>query len=350
MVLATPPVAVVLTVLAGMGLFALLGVDPVAALRAYFVTPLTTLYGWGELAVKATPLALIGIGLAMGFRANVWNIGAEGQLLVGALAAGATALAFHGNGAAAWWLLPLMMVAGISGGAAYAAIPAFLKTRFNASEILVSLMLVYIAIQLASYLVSAPLRDPDGYNFPESRLFEESALLPTILSGTRMHLGVPLAVVAVAAGWFVIARTFIGFQLKVVGLTPDAARYAGFDSKRIVWITLLTAGGAAGLAGMFEVAGPIGQLTMQISPGYGFTAIIVAFLGRLHPVGIVLAAVLMAMTYLGGEQAQIDVGLPLAATKVFQGMLLFFLLGTDLLIHYRLRTVRMAAEVSSWKP
>ena len=335
MLLATPPLAVALTVLAGAALFALLGFDPLAALAAYFVTPLSTLYGLGELGVKATPLAMIGIGLALGFRGNVWNIGAEGQLTLGAICAGGLALAFYGDEGP--WLLPLMMLAGALGGLVYAAVPAFLRTRFNANEILTSLMLTYVAGLLLSYLVTGPWRDPDGFNFPESRLFSDAALLPVILEGTRLHLGAPMALAAVATGWVIVARTFVGFQLKVVGLTPVAAGYAGFSQARTIWFTLLLSGGLAGLAGAIEVSGPIGQLQPSVSPGYGFTAIIVAFLGRLHPVGVLLAALLMALSYLGGEQAQIDLGLPLAVTGVFQGMLLFFLLASDVLVHYRLR-------------
>jgi len=341
MLLATPPLAVLLTVLAGALMFAALGFDPLAALTAYFISPLTTLYGVGELAVKATPLAMIGIGLALGFRGNVWNIGAEGQLTLGAICAGGLALAFYGD--EGWWLLPLMMVGGAAGGLAYAAVPAWLRTRFNANEILTSLMLTYVATLLLSYLVTGPWKDPDGFNFPESRLFNDEALLPVVLEGTRMHLGAPMALAAVAVGWLIVARTLIGFQIKVVGLTPIAAGYAGFSQARTIWVTLLLSGGLAGLAGAVEVAGPIGQLQPSISPGYGFTAIIVAFLGRLHPVGVLLAALLMALSYLGGEQAQIELGLPLAVTGVFQGMLLFFLLASDFLTHYRLRRRAPAA-------
>ncbi|MCR9221919.1 MAG: ABC transporter permease [Alphaproteobacteria bacterium] len=335
MLLATPPLAVLLTVLAGAILFAAMGFDPLETLRAYFVSPLTSLYGWGELAVKATPLAIIAIGLALGFRGNVWNIGAEGQLTLGAICAGGLALAVYGHEGP--WLLPLMMLAGAAGGLAYAAIPAYLRVRFNANEILTSLMLTYVAGLLLSYLVTGPWKDPEGFGFPQSRLFNPEALLPIVLDGTRMHLGAPLALCVVLAGWLVVARTLIGFQIKVVGLTPIAAGYAGFSQARIIWFTLLLSGGLAGLAGAIEVSGPIGQLQPAISPGYGFTAIIVAFLGRLHPVGVLLAALLMALSYLGGEQAQIELGLPLAVTGVFQGMLLFFLLASDFLTHYRVR-------------
>ncbi|CAO3446842.1 ABC transporter permease [Azospirillum largimobile] len=335
MVYVTPLLAVALTLLSGFILFLAMGFDPVRALHAFFIAPLTSVRGLGELVVKATPLVLCAVGLAIGFRANVWNIGAEGQLTLGAITGGGLALAFYGEGG--WWLLPLMVIGGAVGGAVWAAVPAFLRLRFNASEILTSLMLNYVALLLLNYLVHGPYRDPDGFAFPESRLFEADAVLPILWSGTRVHLGALFALFAVAGGWLLIARTFIGFQIKVIGLTPAAAGYAGFDQKRIVWLALLLSGGLAGIAGMGEVAGPIGQVTASISPGYGYTAIIVAFLGRLHPVGILLAALLMALSFIGGEAAQIAMGLPKAITGVFQGMLLFFLLASDVLIRYRVR-------------
>ncbi len=342
----TPVLAALLTALVGALLFAALGYPPLEALHAFFVQPLSTANGLAEIGVKATPLVLIAIGLSIGFRGNVWNIGAEGQLVVGAVAGGAVALAFYE--VEGWWLLPLMTIAGALGGMAYGAIPALLKTRFNASEILTSLMLTYVGVLFLSYLVHGPLMDPDGFSFPQSRLFHDDALLPTV-GYTRLHLGAAVALFVVLAGWFVMARTLIGFQIKVIGLTPAAGGYAGFSQKRVVWLSFLVSGGLAGMAGLFEVAGPIGQLTPSISPGYGFTAIIVAFLGRLHPVGILLAGLLMALSYLGGETAQIELGLPLAMTGVFQGMLLFFLLGADVFTRYRLRIGSPKAAVAAAK-
>lgn len=331
----SPLAAAALTLACGAVLFAALGYDPAAALAAYFVKPLSTRYGLAELALKATPLALCATGLAIGFRGNVWNIGAEGQLTMGAIAGGGLALAFPDG--AAWWLLPAMLAAGIAGGAAWAAIPAFLRTRFNANEILTTLMLTYVAQLVLSHLVHGPWRDPAGYNFPESSQFGENALLPVLLDGTRLNLAALLALAAVALGWVLTARSFLGFQIKVVGLALPAADYAGFSHARVVWLSLLLSGGLAGLAGIAEVAGPIGQLLPRISPGYGFAAIIVAFLGRLHPLGVLLASLLMALVYLGGESAQVTLGLPLAVTGVFQGMLLFFLLAGDLFVRYRVR-------------
>ena len=331
----TPPLAVIATIIAGGLLFAALGFDPEKSLRAFFISPISSLYGWGELAVKATPLILIAIGLAIGFRAGVWNIGAEGQLTTGAILGGSIALLiWHQEGI---WILPLMMLGGVLGGMAFAAIPAFLKAKFDVNEILVSLMLTYVATLLLSALVYGPLKDPAGFNFPESRLFNDSSTLPIILSGTRMHIGSLITLVVVLLAWFAMSRSLFGFQVRVVGAAPKAAGFAGFSQKRMIWLSFLISGGLAGLAGLFEVAGPIGQLVPVISPGYGFTAIIVAFLGRLHPAGIVLAGLLVALSYLGGENAQIEAGMPQAVTGVFQGMLLFFLLASDVLVRYRIR-------------
>ncbi len=334
MIYLTPLIAVTLTVLAGTVLFAALGYDAGRALYAFFLEPISTRYGVGELVVKATPLTLIAVGLAQGFRANVWNIGAEGQLILGALCGGGVALALYE--VEGWWVLPLMTLAGIAGGMAWAAIPAYLRTRFNATEILTSLMLTYVAALLLSLLIHGPWKDPEGYGFPQSRLFHDAALLPILFDGTRVHMGALVALAVVAIGWVLATRAFIGFQVQVVGLTPQAAGYAGFNRNRLIWFTLLLSGGLAGMAGLFEAAGPVGQLVPKISPGYGFTAIIVAFLGRLHPLGVLLAALLMALTFLGGEAAQITLGLPLALAGVFQGMLLFFLLACDVLINYRI--------------
>ncbi len=335
----TPFLAVVLTVLSGFVLFLLMGYDPLAALYHFFVSPLLSLYGLTELMVKAAPLIIIGVGLAIGFRANVWNIGAEGQLTVGAIFSGGVALAFWGEGG--FWILPLMCLAGIIGGAIYAAVPAYLKTRLDVNEILTSLMLSYVATLFLSTLVYGPLKDPDGFNFPQSRMFTDSALLGVVMEGTRLHVGAVVAPFIAAAVWVLMTFTIIGFQVRVVGLAPAAARYAGFSRKGVIWFALLTSGGLAGLAGTFEIAGPIGQLIPVITPGYGFTAIIVAFLGRLHPLGIILSGLLVALSYIGGENAQVEVGLPQAVTGVFQGLLLFFLLASDFLVRYQVRIARI---------
>lgn len=337
----SPITAIGLTLLSGLIIFGALGKDPLLALYTYFVQPLTTEYGLTELGVKATPLVLIGIGLSMGFRANVWNIGAEGQFTIGALFGGGLAIWFHDS--ESLFLLPAMLVFGIIGGALWGAIPAFLKTRFNANEILTSLMLTYVAILILSYLIHGPWRDPGGFNFPESRIFPDVGLMPILVEGSRLNFGSIIALLVVLGGWVLIAKSVIGFQLRVVGKAPNAAKYVGFSQNKLIWFSLLVGGGLAGLAGVAEVAGPIGQLLPSISPGYGFTAIIVAFLGRLHPVGVLLAGLVMALSYIGGETAQIEIGLPAAVTGLFQGILLFFLLACDVLTHYKIRIGSTAA-------
>jgi ABC-type uncharacterized transport system permease subunit len=341
----SPLIAVALTLVTGIIFSMLVGLNPLAAFHAFFIAPIDDLYGLGELGVKAAPLMLIAVGLAIGFRANVWNIGAEGQLTMGAIFGGGLALYFYEVESA--MVLPLMIVGGAVGGMAWAAIPAFLKTRFNTNEILVSLMLNYVAILLLSYLVHDPWRDPDGFNFPESRLFSDSALLPVILEETRLHLGIIIALAAAVMGWIFVRKSFVGYQMQVAGLADSAALYAGFKRKRMVWIGMLVGGAAAGIAGLSEVAGPIGQLLPSVSPGYGYAAIIVAFVGRLHPAGIVLASLLMSLLYLGGESAQMELGLPSAITGVFQGVLLFYLLAADLFINFRLKVSVRTVQTST---
>jgi len=334
-----PLVAVAATLAVGFILFSALGRNPWTAFEAFFVKPVATLYGVGELLLKASPLMLIATGLAIGYRANVWNIGGEGQLTLGAICGGGLALAF-GDKWPAGALLPAMIVAGALGGMAWAAIPAFLRMRFNANEILTSLMLVYVASFTLSLLVHGPWRDPEGYNFPQSKLFEDAALLPNLLPETRLNAGFLLALAVVASAWVFVRKSFAGFQMEVAGLAPAAANYAGISSTRNIWLGLLIGGACAGIAGVNEAAGPIGQLLPSMSPGYGFAAIIVAFVGRLNPIGIVFASLLMSLLYLGGESAQMNLALPSAVTGLFQGTLLFFLLAADVFVNYRVRTGR----------
>lgn len=331
---ASPLLAIALTVLIGMALFAALGKDPVAGLRVFFWEPVRNARAWSELLLKATPLLLIGLGLAIGFRSNVWNIGAEGQFVIGAVCASGTALALQGAGFAVW---PLVLLAGVAGGLAWASLTALLRDRFNANEILVSLMLVYVAVQVLNYLVYGPWKDPMGFNFPQTQRFDATAQVPRLFDGLRVHLGLLLGLGAVVAVWLFLFRTRAGFAQQVGGLAPAAARYAGFSSRTALWVAMGVTGALAGLAGALEVAGPVGQLTPHVPVGYGFAAIIVAFVGRLHPVGIVGSALLMSMFYIGGELAQSRLGLPKSITGVFQGLLLFALLACDTLIHYRLR-------------
>lgn len=339
---ASPVLALCITVLIGVALFVALGKDPVRGLQVFFWEPIKSGYAISELMVKATPLLVIALGLAVCFRSNVWNIGAEGQFVLGAIAAGGVALL--ADKTTGGWIVAAILVAGVLGGMAWAAITAVLRDRFNASEILVSLMLVYVAIQLLNFLVYGPWKDPMGFNFPQTKTFDAVTKIPRLFEGSRVSIGLLLALGGVAALWVFLFRTYAGFAQQVGGLAPAAARYAGFSSRKALWVALLTSGAAAGLAGALEVAGPIGQLTPYVPAGYGFAAIIVAFVGRLHPVGMVFSAVLMSMFYIGGELAQSRLGLPKSITGVFQGLLLFTLLACDTLIAYRITVRRQGAR------
>ncbi|MEY4438622.1 MAG: hypothetical protein RIQ36_86 [Pseudomonadota bacterium] len=335
---ASPLLALAITVVLGVILFVALGKDPVRGLQVFFWEPIKSVYALSELMVKATPLLLIALGLAVCFRSNVWNIGAEGQFVMGAVFAAGVALTADANTGAGFWVL--ILLAGVVGGMVWAGITAFLRDRFHASEILVSLMLVYVAIMLLNFLVYGPWKDPLGYNFPQTKTFDAITQIPKLITGTRVNIGVLLALAGVGALWVFLFRTHAGFAQQVGGLAPDAARYAGFSSRKALWLALLTSGAAAGLAGALEVAGPLRQLTPFVPVGYGFAAIIVAFVGRLHPVGMVFSAILMSMFYIGGELAQSRLGLPRSLTGVFQGLLLFTLLACDTLMQYRVRWVK----------
>lgn len=333
----SPVYAVLITLVCGFVLFLAVGKDPFASLSVFFLEPLRTMQGWSEVGVKMAPLLLISVGLALCFRANVFNIGAEGQFVLGAIASGAVILYFDNDTNGGFWFISLALLAGVAGGMFWAAITAWLRDCFNANEILVSLMLVYVAQLLLSYLVHGVMMDPDGFGFPQSRLFSDGFLLPAILPGTRLHPGILLALGAALAGWVYLTRSFSGFKLQVGGVAPMAARYAGFSSRRSLWLAMLVSGGLSGLAGACEIMGPIGQLTPSISPGYGFAAIIVAFVGRLHPLGVIFSSFVMAVLYIGGELSQSRLGMPSAITGIFQGILLFALLACDVLIHNRVR-------------
>ena len=336
----TPLLAVVTTMLAGGVMFALLGKNPVEAIRTIFWDPVFgefAFYYRAQLLVKAGPLILIAIGLSFGFRAGIWNIGAEGQYIIGAICGAAVGLAFYPLDA--WFIFPLMVLAGALGGWAWAMIPAILRTRFNTNEILVSLLLVYVAEALLASMSLGALRNPEGGGFPGSRNLSQYAASanPELIAGTGMHWGVATAFIAVIFAYILLNRHMLGFQIRLTGQSPRAARFAGVHPNLLILFCLGTSGALAGLAGVFEVTGPAGQISIDFNSGYGFTAIIVAFLGRLHPVGILLAGLLMALTYIGGEAGQAGLGLPSAAIQALQGMLLFFLLGYEVLINFRIR-------------
>ena len=332
---ATPVIAVLLAMLLAALLFSAMGLNGFAIIAEIFATPLLAPSRWPDLGVKAAPLVIIAAGLSLGFRANVWNIGAEGQYIMGAIFGTGVALAtWEMTG---WWILPAMLIAGVIGGMAWAAIPALLRTTLNVSEILVSLMLTYVAVQVLNYLVRGPWRDPQGFSFPQTRSFSEVQTLPIVVPDTVVHLGVPLAALVAIAAWVILRRTVAGFEIRVVGLAPAAARHAGFNANGTIWKCLLGGGAMAGLAGILEAAGPFGQLTPQFPVNYGFTAIIVAFLGRLNPLAIVAAGIVMALSYVGGEIAQTSMALPHPAIGIVQALMLFCLLALEMPSRYCLR-------------
>ena len=333
----SPVLALGVTVALGVLLFVLLGKDALSCLQMFFVEPIKNGRAIAELSIKVTPLLLIGLGLSLCFRSNVWNIGAEGQFILGSIFA--TWVALSATPESGSGLLLVLLAAGALGGALWAGITAALRDRFNASEILVSLMLVYVAEQLLAYLVNGPWKDPTGYNFPQTITFLSSARIPRLLEGSRANVGVLLALLSAAGCWLFMHKSFAGYRLDVAGLSPPAAGYAGFSARSALWLPLLLSGALAGLAGALEVAGPDGQLTTHVPLGYGFAAIIVAFVGRLDPLGVTFSAVLMSMFFIGGELSQSRLGLPKSITGVFQGLLLFSLLTCDTFVKNKLRFV-----------
>jgi ABC-type uncharacterized transport system permease subunit len=333
----SPVIALALTMIFGGIMFMLLGKNPVTALYSFFIEPLMEVWSLHELAIKAAPLILIGAGLSVCYRSNNWNIGAEGQFIMGAIAGSILPVVFY-----EWHsplVLPLMLLLGMLGGALFAGIPALLKAHLNTNEILTSLMLVYVAQLFLDWLVRGYWRNPGGLNFPETRTFDPVAVLPEMVASGRTHWGFGFAILAAVVIWFMMRYTLKGFEITVLGQSERAGRFAGFSSRKMIWFSMLLSGALAGLAGISEVSGAIQQLRPVISPGYGFTAIIVAFLGRLNPLGIVVAGLVLALTYLGGEAAQLSLGVSDKVTRVFQGLLLFFVLSCDTLIRYKIRLV-----------
>lgn len=335
MLFVTPVAAVVLTILIGAIIFEVLGYDGPRTVKDIFLTPVFASYKWLDVATKAAPLILIALGLSFGNQAKIWNIGAEGQYIAGAL--GGAFVAYLTPDIQGHWIVALMLVGGVIGGATWAAIPAFLKTKFNVNEVLSSLMLVYVALQLLNYLITGPWKDPEGHNFPQTAPFTEAQLLPHALPGTVIPPGLLIAFMLMMVFWLIVSRSVYGFEVRVVGAAPRAARYAGFNASRTVWTTMLISGGMAGLAGILEATSQLGQINLGFPSNYGFTAIIVSFLGRLHPVGVFVAGIVLAITYVGGQVAQTTVHVPSASGGIFQALMLFLILAGDVLVRYRLR-------------
>ncbi|HEY1931060.1 MAG TPA: ABC transporter permease, partial [Acetobacteraceae bacterium] len=332
---ASPILALLLTGATSGLIFLIMGKPPGRTVYTFLITPLLQQGGIEALLVKAAPLIMMGVGLSLAYRANVWNIGTDGQFTLGAICGGGIGLAFPDQ--PMWLLFPAMLIVGTIGGMASGGLVAWLRIRFNANEILTSLMLTYVTQYLLLYLVTGPWRDPQGFGFPQTAQFSDAASGPRLIADSNVHLGILLAPLIAIALWVMLEKSLLGFQFRVLGQATRAARFAGFSENRLVWIAMLISGGLAGMAGLLEATGTLGQLTTQVSPGYGFTAIIVAFLGRLNPLGAIPAGLLLALTYLGGDAAQINLGLPNAVTGIFQGILLFYLLGCDFLLLHRIR-------------
>jgi len=348
MLIVTPIASVLLTMAIGIVVFDLLGIDGWRAVIDIFVSPILLSYKWQDVATKAAPLIIIALGLSIGNRANVWNIGAEGQYIVGALCAAGIAIAAGTAGGPL--IVLIMMLAGMAGGTAWASVPAGLRTRFGVNEILSSLMLTYVAVQLLGFLVGGPWRDPNGRNFPATAPLQPEQTLPILIPGTTVHLGIAVALVLPFIFWAVMARSVFGFQIRVVGSAPHAARHGGFDEKQTIWVSMLIGGAMAGLAGALEFAGALKAINLGFPSGYGFTAIIVAFLGRLHPIGVLIAGIVLAVTFVGGQVAQTTVKIPNATAGIFQALMLFFILASDVLVRNRIRLVRSARAVPAPAP
>jgi simple sugar transport system permease protein len=327
--------AVLLALLAGGGVFLLAGADPLAAYAVMLEGAFGSLYSLSEVLVKAVPLMLCGLAVAVAARIQVWNIGAEGQLALGGIGAAAVAL-FLGRHLPPPLMLPAMIAAGFLAGGLWAAIPGLLKARLGVSEILTSLMLNYVAIYWLEHLYFGPWRDPRGMGFPGTAMFPQAAWLPR-LPGTRIHLGLLLAVLAAVALTWLLNRTRWGYELRVTGESPRAARYAGINLARNILGVMFLSGGLAGLAGMAESAGIHYRLQQGLAVGYGYAGIIVAWLARLHPIGLLAAAVFIAALFVGGDQLQSELKLPSSVGLVLEGAILFLVMAGDFLARYRLR-------------
>ncbi|NLS17786.1 ABC transporter permease [Rhizobium sp. P40RR-XXII] len=343
--LLAPPIALVVTIALNLGLYVAMGRDPAAVIYAMLIEPFFSWASFSEVLLKTGPLLLIAQGLAIGFRAKVFNIGAEGQFIIGAIFA--SAIPIWMPQATGQWIWPAMLLLGTIGGALWASVTAFWRVRLNANEILVSLMLSFVAAQLLNYLLLGPWKDPNGFNFPQSVMFQYDAMVPILFEGTRVNVSLILVVALSIAAWIFMQKSFAGYKLQVGGLAPKAASYAGFKESWAIWLSLIIGGAAAGLAGAAEVAGPLGQLQRSISTGYGYAAIIVAYLGGLNPIGIVVSSIVMAALYIGGDNAMVSANLPIAAVRVFQGSLLLIYLIAVAFVRYRIVWRSMSARSAS---
>jgi len=339
---ATPVVSVLAALAVGGLMLAASGVNPFAAYATLFGDPFGSAFGWSETLVKATPLILTGLAVLLPARMKLWNIGAEGQLQCGAIAATWVAVFTPlGHSSLA---IPALLLAGMVGGAVWCLVPAILRAALSVNETITTLLLNYVALLLVDFLIYGPWRDPGSRGFPLSPELPPAARLPVLVGGTRVHLGLLVALAAVLAVWFVLARTRWGLEIRVIGDNPDAARYVGISLTRNILLVMAVAGALAGLAGAGEVSAVSGRLQQGLSPGYGYTGIIVAWLARLNPAASVLVAVLLGALFLGGDGLQISLNLPLAVVYMLQGLIFFFVLGGEQLAGYRLRSAAPAAR------
>lgn len=338
-----PLVSLVFALVLGAVLLLISGANPFVAYAAMARGAFGSSRAVAETLVKAIPLMLTGLSVAVAFRMLFWNIGAEGQLAMGGLAASGVAL-YVADGLPGWSVLPAAILLGMLAGAVWALIPTALRAYLGVNEVITTLMMNYIAILLVSHLYHGPWRDPGGYGFPGTARFPESAWLPRIYG--RAHIGLIFAVVAAAGLWFVLQRTKWGFELRITGENPKAARYIGINIPRLMLVAMLVSGALAGLAGVCEVTGVMRRLQQGLTVGYGYTAIIVAWMAQLNPWGVLLVGFLLAALLVGGDQIQMAMGLPAAMGLVLQGALLFPMLGGMLFTEYRLRIVRRTQEAA----
>lgn len=338
----SPVLALLLSIISGAILFSAFGIPASQGFYFFVLDPLRDSYGISELLLKVSPILICAYGLLFCFKTGVWNIGAEGQYVCGAILGGWVALGLASF--ESFMALPLVLLGGALGGLLCAAISALLKAYFNVSVLLTTIMLNYISVHLLMFLVNGPLKDPNGFSFPESAIFEEHLMLPLLFEDLRLNISVFFPLVLMIAAMFVFRRSRFGFEITVAGKSESAAKNAGIPVRRHGIVVLLICGACAGLAGASEVSGPVGQLLPQLSVGYGYTAIICAYLGRMNPIGILFASLLLGLTVVGAESLQLEYELPSAISAVFQGLILFYLLASDYLIEY---VKRRAASVAS---
>jgi ABC-type uncharacterized transport system permease subunit len=326
--------AIALALLISSGLILVVGANPLIAFRALFIGAFGDKNSLAETLLKATPILLAGLGMCAAFTCRIWNIGAEGQLYIGALAT--TIVGVYVPFPSPLVAIPVLILASFLAGGCWAAIPGWLKGRFGVSEIITTIMLNYIAIFLISYAIQHPMRDPKGY-LPQSPPLSAMAVLPVLLAKTRLHLGIVFGIIGAVLLYFLITKTTLGYQMRVVGQNPLAGKYGGMNVEKVILIAMILSGGFAGMAGMSEIAGVHHRLLENISPGYGYTAIVVALLSYLHPLVMIVVSVFFAGLIVGADSMQRIAGLPAALVYVVQGLVVLCVLGSEYFVKKRLR-------------